>query len=83
MLTGQSRIELQKVGRINNVDQFISFFKSKFTDAVLVSSRSYESTEILNNPQGFKTEILKNIGTELNGVVLDDLLITKLSKIIA
>lgn len=68
------------VERINNKEQFNSYFRHKFTDGILMVSRSLNGEDMVNKSGEFKVKILNYIGTDLNGVVLDDLVITKLSK---
>lgn len=47
-------------------------FEAKFSEALKTVGRQFEFVELYNSREQFRDEILKIIGTDLNGYVLDD-----------
>ncbi|NCC50157.1 MAG: flotillin family protein [Spartobacteria bacterium] len=50
----------------------IEFFDAKFSEALKTVGKKFDFVELYTNRDTFKEEILKVIGTDLNGYVLDD-----------
>ncbi len=58
--------------RASDPQSLIEFFDAKFSEALKTVGKQFDFVELYNNRQRFKEEILKVIGTDLNGYVLDD-----------
>jgi uncharacterized membrane protein YqiK len=50
----------------------VDFFDAKFSEALKTVGKKFEFVELYSNRDTFKEEIIKVIGTDLNGYVLDD-----------
>jgi flotillin len=50
----------------------IELFDAKFSEALKTVGKQFDFVELYNTRERFKNEILKIIGTDLNGYVLDD-----------
>lgn len=50
----------------------IEFFDAKFSEALKTVGKKFDFVELYSNRNTFKEEMLKVIGTDLNGYVLDD-----------
>lgn len=50
----------------------VEFFDAKFSEALKTVGKQFEFVDLYTNREQFKEEILKVIGTDLNGYVLDD-----------
>lgn len=50
----------------------VEFFDAKFSEALKTVGKKFDFVELYSNRDTFKEEILKVIGTDLNGYVLDD-----------
>ena len=50
----------------------MDFFDAKFSEALKTVGKKFEFVELYSNRDTFKEEIIKVIGTDLNGYVLDD-----------
>ncbi|MBN2711296.1 MAG: flotillin family protein [Planctomycetes bacterium] len=50
----------------------VEFFDAKFSEALKSVGKQFDFVELYTNRQRFKEEILKVIGTDLNGYILDD-----------
>jgi flotillin len=58
--------------RASDPGALIEFFDAKFSEALKTVGKQFDFVELYNNRQRFKEEIIKVIGTDLNGYVLDD-----------
>jgi len=66
--------------------ELVAFFDAKFSEALKTVGKQFNFVDLYTNREQFKEEILKVIGTDLNGYVLDDAAIdyleqTKLSEL--
>ncbi|MEO2007394.1 MAG: flotillin family protein [Pirellulaceae bacterium] len=59
-------------GRASQRDKLIELFDAKFSEALKTVGKHFDFVELYNERDKFKEEILKVIGTDLNGYVLDD-----------
>ena len=64
----------QSVGceRASNTDEIRNLFDAKFSEALKTVGKRFEFTELYEERETFRDEIIKIIGTNLNGFVLDD-----------
>lgn len=64
----------QSVGcaRASNEGQLRELFDAKFSEALKTVGKKFDFVELYEERERFKDEILKVIGTDLNGYVLDD-----------
>jgi uncharacterized membrane protein YqiK len=64
----------QSVGceRASNQEEMITLFDSKFSEALKTVGKQFDFVDLYNKRDEFRQEILKVIGTDLNGYVLDD-----------
>ncbi len=64
----------QSVGcqRASNVDMIRTLFDAKFSEALKTVGKRFDFVQLYNERDHFKSEILKVIGTDLNGFALDD-----------
>lgn len=58
--------------RASSVDEIRALFDAKFSEALKTVGKRFEFTELYEERDTFRDEILKVIGTDLNGFVLDD-----------
>ncbi len=58
--------------RASDPQALVEFFDAKFSEALKTVGKQFEFVELYTNRQRFKEEILKVIGTDLNGYLLDD-----------
>ncbi|WP_339731743.1 flotillin family protein [uncultured Gimesia sp.] len=71
---GDIRNVAQSLGcrRASSRDALIELFDAKFSEALKTVGKHFDFVELYNERDKFKEEILKIIGTDLNGYVLDD-----------
>jgi len=64
----------QSVGceRASNTDEIRTLFDAKFSEALKTVGKRFDFTELYEERETFRDEIIKIIGTNLNGFVLDD-----------
>lgn len=64
----------QSVGcqRASNRKDLQELFEAKFSEALKTVGKQFDFVDLYNSREQFKEEILKIIGTDLNGFVLDD-----------
>jgi flotillin len=64
----------QSVGcaRASSQDMIRTLFDAKFSEALKTVGKHFEFTQLYNERDRFKDEIIKVIGTDLNGFALDD-----------
>ena len=64
----------QSIGcqRASERDKLIELFDAKFSEALKTVGKQFDFVELYNERDKFKVEILKVIGTDLNGYVLDE-----------
>ncbi len=64
----------QSVGcvRASDSEALQELFEAKFSEGLKTVGKQFEFVELYNSREQFKEEILKTIGTDLNGFVLDD-----------
>ncbi|MCW1883897.1 hypothetical protein OKA04_04105 [Luteolibacter flavescens] len=64
----------QSVGcdRASNTEEIRSLFDAKFSEALKTVGKRFDFTELYEERETFRDEIIKIIGTNLNGFVLDD-----------
>lgn len=64
----------QSVGcqRASSVDMIRTLFDAKFSEALKTVGKRFDFVQLYNERDHFKDEILKVIGTDLNGFALDD-----------
>lgn len=64
----------QSIGcqRASSVDTMRTLFDAKFSEALKTVGKRFEFVQLYNERDHFKDEILKVIGTDLNGFTLDD-----------
>lgn len=58
--------------RASSTPALVEFFDAKFSEALKTVGKQFDFVELYTNRLRFKEEILKVIGTDLNGYVLDD-----------
>jgi flotillin len=58
--------------RASDREAIAGLFEAKFSEALKTVGRHFEFVELYNSREKFRDEILKIIGTDLNGYVLDD-----------
>jgi uncharacterized membrane protein YqiK len=58
--------------RASDPNALVDFFDAKFSEALKTVGKQFDFVELYTNRETFKEEILKVIGTDLNGYVLDD-----------
>ena len=71
---GDIRNVAQSLGcrRASSREALIELFDAKFSEALKTVGKHFDFVELYNERDKFKEEILKIIGTDLNGYVLDD-----------
>ncbi len=52
--------------------ELVEFFDAKFSEALKTVGKQFEFVDLYTNREQFKEEIIKVIGTDLNGYILDD-----------
>ena len=52
--------------------ELVAFFDAKFSEALKTVGKKFNFVDLYTNREQFKEEILKVIGTDLNGYILDD-----------
>lgn len=64
----------QSIGcqRASSLDTLRTLFDAKFSEALKTVGKRFDFVQLYNERDHFKTEILKVIGTDLNGFTLDD-----------
>lgn len=64
----------QSIGceRASHREELQELFEAKFSEALKSVGKQFDFVDLYNSRERFKDEILKNIGTDLNGFVLDD-----------
>ncbi|MEN3940150.1 hypothetical protein WJU23_02570 [Prosthecobacter sp. SYSU 5D2] len=64
----------QSIGcvRASAIDTLRTLFDAKFSEALKTVGKRFDFVQLYNERDHFKTEILKVIGTDLNGFTLDD-----------
>ena len=64
----------QSIGcsRASDPDQLQLLFDAKFSEALKTVGKHFEFVELYNSRANFKDKILEEIGTDLNGYILDD-----------
>src|SRR5687768_2547180 len=64
----------QSIGcdRASNTEEIRSLFDAKFSEALKTVGKRFDFTELYEERETFRDEIIKIIGTNLNGFVLDD-----------
>jgi len=64
----------QSIGceRASNTDEIRALFDAKFSEALKTVGKRFDFTELYEERETFRDEIIKIIGTNLNGFVLDD-----------
>ena len=58
--------------RASDQDALIELFDAKFSEALKTVGKQFDFVDLYTNRDQFKEEIIKVIGTDLNGYVLDD-----------
>ncbi|GAB4140872.1 MAG: flotillin family protein [Planctomycetaceae bacterium] len=58
--------------RASEQQALVELFDAKFSEALKTVGKQFDFVELYNERDKFKEEILKTIGTDLNGYVLDD-----------
>ncbi|WP_390621025.1 flotillin family protein [Gimesia alba] len=71
---GDIRNVAQSLGcdRASSREALVELFDAKFSEALKTVGKHFDFVELYNERDKFKEEILKIIGTDLNGYVLDD-----------
>ncbi|TLX72622.1 flotillin family protein [Labilibacter sediminis] len=64
----------QSIGcsRASDIESLVDLFDAKFSEALKTVGKQFDFVELYNSREQFKLEILRTIGTDLNGYVLDD-----------
>jgi uncharacterized membrane protein YqiK len=64
----------QSIGcvRASNQQALVELFDAKFSEALKTAGKQFDFTDLYGERERFKEEILKVVGTDLNGFVLDD-----------
>lgn len=60
------------VAKGSEVQALVEFFDAKFSDALKTVGKRFDFVDLYNSRDQFKADILKEIGTDLNGYFLDD-----------
>ncbi|WP_075591366.1 flotillin family protein [Labilibacter marinus] len=58
--------------RASDKESLVDLFDAKFSEALKTVGKQFDFVELYNSREQFKLEILRTIGTDLNGYVLDD-----------
>ncbi|MCP4751631.1 MAG: flotillin family protein, partial [Proteobacteria bacterium] len=58
--------------RASDLETLRELFEAKFSEALKTVGKQFDFVDLYNSREQFKDEILKIIGTDLNGYVLDD-----------
>jgi len=58
--------------RASDIEALVDLFDAKFSEALKTVGKQFDFVELYNSREKFKSEILRTIGTDLNGYVLDD-----------
>ncbi len=58
--------------RASDIEALVDLFDAKFSEALKTVGKQFDFVELYNSREKFKLEILRTIGTDLNGYVLDD-----------
>ena len=58
--------------RASDKEALVDLFDAKFSEALKTVGKQFDFVELYNSREKFKLEILRTIGTDLNGYVLDD-----------
>ena len=58
--------------RASDKESLVDLFDAKFSEALKTVGKQFEFVELYNSREQFKLEILRTIGTDLNGYILDD-----------
>ncbi|MCW3788434.1 flotillin family protein [Plebeiibacterium sediminum] len=58
--------------RASDIESLVDLFDAKFSEALKTVGKQFDFVELYNSREKFKLEILRTIGTDLNGYVLDD-----------
>lgn len=58
--------------RASDKESLVDLFDAKFSEALKTVGKQFDFVELYNSREKFKLEILRTIGTDLNGYVLDD-----------
>ncbi len=58
--------------RASDQQALVDLFEPKFSEALKTVGKQFDFVELYNSRERFREEILKTIGTDLNGYVLDD-----------
>ena len=66
--------------RASDIKALVELFDAKFSEALKTVGKRFDFVELYNERDKFKAEILKVIGTDLNGYVLDDCAIDTLEQ---
>jgi uncharacterized membrane protein YqiK len=72
----------QSVGckRASDREAIVQLFDAKFSEALKTVGRRFDFVELYNSREEFRNEIIKIIGTDLNGFVLEDVAIDYLEQ---
>ena len=64
----------QSIGCLRASDQqaLVELFDAKFSEALKTAGKQFDFTDLYSERERYKEEILKVVGTDLNGFVLDD-----------
>ncbi|MCS1411236.1 MAG: Inner membrane protein YqiK [Verrucomicrobia subdivision 3 bacterium] len=64
----------QSIGcsRASDQQALVELFDAKFSEALKTAGKQFDFTDLYSERERFKEEILKVVGTDLNGFVLDD-----------
>lgn len=66
--------------RASDTRALVEFFDAKFSEALKTTGKQFDFVNLYTDRMRFKDEILKVIGTDLNGYVLDDAAIDSLEQ---
>jgi len=58
--------------RGSDPEALVDFFDAKFSEALKTVGKQFDFVDLYTNRENFKEEIIKVIGTDLNGYILDD-----------
>ena len=64
--------QLLGCSRASEEKALVELFDAKFSEALKTVGKQFDFVDLYNSRERFKEEILKTIGTDLNGYVLDD-----------
>lgn len=73
--TGEDVLKVaQSIGckRASHREELQALFEAKFSEALKTVGKQFDFVDLYNSREQFKEEILKIIGTDLNGFILDD-----------